>query len=132
MISLPATVTLTEVGPRDGLQNEAGFVSTDHKIRFIELLTAAGFPIIETTSFVNPKKIPALSDHEIVMKHFTANKNTQYSALVPNLQGLENAIRCGCTYIAVFTTISETFSQKNTHCSVEESLSRITEIIKRS
>ena len=132
MISLPATVTLTEVGPRDGLQNEAGFVSTDHKIRFIELLTAAGFPIIETTSFVNPKKIPALSDHEIVMKHFTANKNTQYSALVPNLQGLENAIRCGCKYIAVFTTISETFSQKNTHCSVEESLSRITEIIKKA
>lgn len=129
-MNLPKKVIITEVSPRDGLQNEKKFVPTDIKIKFIELLTQAGFPIIETTAFVNPKKIPALSDHEIVMKHFHSNNKIKYAALIPNAQGLENALLCGCEYISVFTTVSETFSQKNTNCSIEESVKRIAEIIK--
>lgn len=128
-MSLPKRVTLTEVSPRDGLQNETGFVATEDKIRFIELLTEAHFPIIEATSFVNPKKIPALADHDSVMKKFPSTAATQYSALVPNIQGLENAINCGCKHIAVFTAVSETFTQKNIHCSIEESLQRIADVI---
>lgn len=129
-MNLPKHVTFTEVSPRDGLQNEKKFVPTDIKIKFIELLTQAGFPIIEATAFVNPKKIPALSDHEMIMKHFHSNNKTKYAALIPNAQGLENALLCGCKYISVFTTVSETFSQKNISCSIEKSLQRISEIIK--
>ncbi|OGT51844.1 MAG: hydroxymethylglutaryl-CoA lyase [Gammaproteobacteria bacterium RIFCSPHIGHO2_12_FULL_42_13] len=128
-MTLPKTVTLTEVSPRDGLQNEPGFIPTENKIQFIALLTEAGFSQIETTSFVNPKKIPALADHAEVMKKFSSTPHTKYFALVPNLQGLKNAMQCGCKYIAVFTTASETFSQKNTNCSVEESFKRINEVI---
>lgn len=125
-------ITLTEVSPRDGLQNEKKFVPTDIKIKFIELLSRAHFPIIETTAFVNPKKIPALADHDEVMKHFSAkvSSNTIYSALVPNVFGLMNAIECGCKCIAVITAVSETFAQKNMGCSINESVDRITEILK--
>lgn len=126
---LPTHVTLTEVGPRDGLQNESAFVSTQDKITFIELLTEAGFPIIETTSFVNPKKIPALADHDHVMRHFQTTQKTIYSAIIPNLQGLQNAIAAGCHYIGVLTAVSETFLQKNINCAIEESLERIQSII---
>lgn len=128
-MNIPTHVTLTEVSPRDGLQNEAVFVPTEIKIQFIKLLADAGFPIIEATSFVNPKKIPALSDHEIVMKTFSSNDQTQFSALIPNVQGLNNAIDCGCNTIAVITAASETFAQKNMNCSIDESLNRIKEII---
>ena len=126
---LPKKVIITEVSPRDGLQNEPTFISTDDKIKFIELLTEANFPIIETTSFVNPKKIPALADHDIVMKHFSNTATTHYSAIIPNVQGLQNAIKAGCKHIAVLTAVSETFLQKNIHCSIDESLERIREII---
>lgn len=127
---LPKKVLITEVSPRDGLQNEKIFVPTDIKIQFIELLTQAGFPIIEATAFVNPKKIPALADHEIIMKKFHSTQKTKYAALIPNVQGLEKAIQCGCDYISVLTTSSETFCQKNINCSINESLKRIEEIIK--
>lgn len=130
MIILPQKVILTEVSPRDGLQNESTFVPTDIKIQFIELLTHAGFSIIETTSFVNSKKIPALADSDDVMRHFTSTQKTHYSALIPNTQGLQNAINAGCKHIAVITAISETFAQKNMHCSIAESVQRIADIIK--
>lgn len=126
---LPKKVTLTEVSPRDGLQNEKVFVPTEIKIQFIQLLTDAGFPIIEATSFVNPKKIPALADHDIVMKTFTSNAKTKYAALIPNTQGLQNAIAAGCHHIAVITAASETFAQKNMNCSIDESLARIQAIL---
>lgn len=126
---LPNRVIITEVSPRDGLQNEATFIPTETKIHFIELLTAAGFPIIEATSFVNPTKIPALADADAVMRHFSSTSTTQYSALIPNTQGLENAITANCKHIAVITAVSETFAQKNMHCSIEESLKRINDVI---
>ncbi len=129
-MDLPTKITLTEVSPRDGLQNEKVIIPTDIKIKFIELLTEAGFPIIEATSFVNPKKIPALADHETVMKKFPSTRKTKYMALIPNGQGLEKAIESGCSSIAVLTAVSETFTQKNINCSIDESLNRITEIIK--
>ncbi|EKD77454.1 MAG: hypothetical protein ACD_42C00328G0004 [uncultured bacterium] len=127
---LPKKVLIAEVSPRDGLQNEEVIIPTDIKIQFIELLTQAGFPIIEATAFVNPKKIPALADHEAILKNFHSTKKTKYSALIPNAQGLTKAIECGCDYISVLTTVSETFSQKNINCSIDESLKRIAEIIK--
>lgn len=126
---LPQKVIITEVAPRDGLQNESVFIPTDIKIQFIELLTKAGFPIIEATAFVNPKKIPALSDCETVMQHFPSNTHTKYTALIPNTQGLQKAIDNNCTDIAVLTAVSETFTQKNTHCSIDDSLQRIKDII---
>src|SRR3990167_2900643 len=129
MMDLPKQVTITEVSPRDGLQNESVFVPTDIKIEFIQLLTQAGFPIIEATSFVNPKKIPALADGDAVMKAFPSNASTIYSALVPNKQGLDNAMCANCKHVAVITTISETFAQKNMHCHIEESLQRVSEIL---
>ena len=83
---LPKKVLIAEVSPRDGLQNEEVIIPTDIKIQFIELLTQAGFPIIEATAFVNPKKIPALADHEAILKNFHSTKKTKYSALIPNAQ----------------------------------------------
>lgn len=128
-MSFPKKAIITEVSPRDGLQNESTYISTEDKIHFIELLTQAHFPIIETTSFVNPKKIPALADHDTVMKHFPSTETTHYSALIPNAQGMQSAIDAGCKHIAVFTAISETFTQKNINCTVDESLERIANII---
>ncbi len=129
-MNYPKKVTLTEVSPRDGLQNEKVFVPTDIKIQFIELLAQAGFPIIEATSFVNPKKIPMLADHADVFKSLKSHKNMVYSALIPNLQGLENAMQLGCTHITVITAASETFAQKNMDCTIAESLQRIETILK--
>ncbi|MDP1574108.1 MAG: hydroxymethylglutaryl-CoA lyase [Coxiellaceae bacterium] len=126
---LPKKVIITEVSPRDGLQNESTFISTEDKIKFINLLTEAHFPIIEATSFVNPKKIPALADHDAIMTHFPNTENTHYSAVIPNVQGLQNAIAAGCKHIAVLTAVSETFLQKNIHCTISESLARIQDII---
>src|SRR3990167_1263419 len=128
-MSLPTKVIITEVSPRDGLQNEKKFIPTDIKIQFIELLSQAGFPIIEATAFVNPQKIPALADHTDVMKHFHSNTKTTYSALIPNVQGLHNAIESGCNAINVITAVSESFTQKNINCPIDESLQRIAEII---
>lgn len=128
-MNLPKKVIITEVSPRDGLQNESVFIPTDIKIQFINLLTQAGFPEIEITSFVNPKKIPALADCAEVMQAFSDNSESKYSALIPNVKGLENAMASGCKHISVITAISETFSQKNMNCSIEDSLHRIHEII---
>lgn len=128
-MTLPKKVIITEVSPRDGLQNESVFIPTDIKIQFIELLIQAGFPEIEITSFVNPKKIPALSDHNEVMKTFSSRTPPKFIALIPNLQGLQNAIAAGCQHISVITAVSETFAQKNMHCSIDESLQRIQKIL---
>lgn len=128
-MNLPKKVIVTEVSPRDGLQNEAVFIPTKIKIQFIELLTQAGFPNIEITSFVNPKKIPALADCMEIMQAFSTKTQSNYIALIPNLQGLKNAIAAGCKHISVITAVSETFSQKNMNCSIDESLHRIHDII---
>ncbi|MDX2164476.1 MAG: hydroxymethylglutaryl-CoA lyase [Gammaproteobacteria bacterium] len=126
---LPRNVKLVEVGPRDGLQNESRIVPAEIKVEFINQLSETGLKVIESTSFVSPKWIPQLADSEFVLSHIKRKKNVQYPVLVPNKQGLENALKAGATEIAVFTAATETFCQKNTNCSLEESLNRCAEVI---
>src|SRR3990167_439395 len=114
---LPKTVKVVEVGPRDGLQNELIMLPTDLKVQLIEKLTACGIHHIEVTSFVSAQKIPFLADAAEVVKKLKSPTQYAYSALVPNLKGLENAIDAGIKEVSFFTTVSESFCQKNIHCS---------------
>jgi len=120
---------ITEVSPRDGLQDEKKFVPTEVKLKFIQLLADAGLPIIEVTSFVSAKRIPALADHALLMQQLPKNAHARYSVLIPNLKGLQEALPYHCDYISVITAISETFAQKNMHCSIADSIERIREIL---
>ena len=124
-MSLPTSVRVVEVGPRDGLQNEQVILPTAVKIEFIERLAAAGLPAIETTSFVSPRWVPQLADAAEVFAGVRRKPGTAYPALVPNLQGLERARAAGVEEIAVFTAASETFNQKNINASIAASLERI-------
>lgn len=126
---LPTHVKMVEVGPRDGLQNEATLIPTAVKIAFIEKLADAGFFTIEATSFVSPKRVPQLADAAEVFRGIQQRPNVSYSVLVPNLKGLENALAVGAREIAVFGAASETFSQKNIQCSIAESLQRFEAVI---
>ncbi|MBX2859771.1 MAG: hydroxymethylglutaryl-CoA lyase [Vampirovibrio sp.] len=119
--SLPKSVKIVEVGPRDGLQNEAEPISTEAKVRFIHALADAGLKDIEATSFVHPKRVPQLADAKEVLDALKPREGVVYSALVPNLKGLERAIETGVKRIAVFTAASNTFTQKNINMSIEES-----------
>ena len=110
---LPAEVTLYEVGPRDGLQNESRMISTDDKVRFIDALSETGLRAIEITSFVNPKWIPQLADGSEVSRRIARAPDVVYSALVPNRQGLDAAIAAGMKEVAVFMSASETHNKKN-------------------
>lgn len=120
----PEQVTIIEVGPRDGLQNEPIFVPTRHKIAFINLLSQSGLQHIEVTSFVSTKSIPQLADSETVFQQITKPTGVHFSALVPNEHGLAKALAVGATEIAIFTAASESFNQRNIHCSIAESLER--------
>lgn len=124
-MSFPAGVRVVEVGPRDGLQNEAAVVPAAVKIEFIERLAAAGLPAIETTSFVSPRRIPQLADAAEVYRGIARRPGVAYPVLVPNQQGLERAMEVGVEEIAVFTAASETFNQKNINTSIAGSLERI-------
>jgi hydroxymethylglutaryl-CoA lyase len=124
-MSLPATVKIVEVGPRDGLQNEKTAVPTEIKIGLIERLADAGLRAIETTSFVSPRWIPQLADAAEVYGALRRRPGVAYPVLVPNLQGLERAIAAGVEEIAVFTAASDTFNRKNINASTAESLARI-------
>jgi len=126
---LPKRVKIVEVGPRDGLQNESRLIPADVKVAFINLLSETGLSVIEATSFVSPKWIPQLSDSQYVFEHITKKKGIHYPVLVPNKMGFENALKVGAKEVAVFTAATETFNQKNTHCSLEESLRRCAEVI---
>lgn len=128
-MSFPKYVKLVEVSPRDGLQNEKNVISADVKIDFINRLSDTGLSVIEATSFVSPKKIPQLADAQQVFSGIKKKSTVRYPVLIPNRQGLESALSVGVKDIAVFTTPSELFSQKNTGCSVAESVQRIEEIM---
>ncbi len=127
--ALPRHVTVVEVGPRDGLQNEKGVVSTAEKIHFIDLLSAAGFAEIEATSFVSPRAIPQLADAAEVMAGITRSPTTRYSVLVPNAKGMERALAAGVQEIAVFTGASETFVQHNINTSIEGSVANFRPVV---
>lgn len=122
-------IKIVEVGPRDGLQNEKTTVSTDVKLAFIDRLVASGLKNIETTSFVSPKWVPQMADHEALMKQLHYTPEIHYCVLVPNEKGLQKAIECHVKDIAVFAAASETFSQKNINRSIEQSLTEYKNII---
>jgi hydroxymethylglutaryl-CoA lyase len=128
-ISLPAYVKLVEVGPRDGLQNESQIVPSDIKIEFINQLSETGLPSIEVTSFVSPQRIPQMADNIEVFSKINKKEGIHYTALVPNLKGLESAIEAGAKEVAIFAAASETFSWKNINCSITESMQRFEEVI---
>jgi hydroxymethylglutaryl-CoA lyase len=125
-------IHLIEVGPRDGLQNEAQFVPTSVKVDFVNALSEAGLKEIEVSSFVSPKWVPQLADAEEVFRSIRRYPGVIYSALVPNEKGLERALAVGVDKISVFTAASETFTQKNINCSIEESLQRFEPVLRSS
>jgi hydroxymethylglutaryl-CoA lyase len=120
--ALPARVTIVEVGPRDGLQNESASVATPAKVAFVDGLSAAGLPVIEVSAFVSPKWVPQMADAAEVFAGITRRKGGRYTALVPNLAGLARADAAGVREIAIFAAASETFSRKNINQTIDESL----------
>src|SRR5262249_24650432 len=126
---LPRHVTIYEVGPRDGLQNESRMVPTPDKIAFIDALSESGLPYIEITSFVNPKWIPQLADAAEVSRGIRRRPGVVYSALVPNKQGLDAALGAGMTEIAVFLSASETHNKKNINKTIAETLRAFEEVV---
>ena len=119
---IPRHVTVVEVGPRDGLQNEKAEISTGDKVAFVNLLSRAGLPVVEVTAFVSPKWVPQMADAAALLAHIDCAPATRYTALVPNLAGLERARAAGVTEVAIFAAASETFSQRNINQSIDESL----------
>jgi hydroxymethylglutaryl-CoA lyase len=122
-------IRIVEVGPRDGLQNEAAAIPTDVKVAFVNALSQAGLPEIEAGAFVSPKWVPQLADSEDVFRRIARRPGVVYSALVPNLQGYERARACRADKVAVFTAASETFNRRNVNASIEESLERFRPVL---
>jgi hydroxymethylglutaryl-CoA lyase len=129
---LPGHVTVYEVGPRDGLQNEAETLSVEVRAEYVDRLTEAGLPAIEVGSFVSPKAIPQLADTGDVFARIHRASGTRYPALVPNLKGLERAMEAGVREIAVFTAASETFNRHNINAGVDESIERFRPVVSRA
>ena len=123
-MSLPTHVTLVDVGPRDGLQNEKLPVAAAHKVELVHRLQAAGVTEIEVTSFVSPKRVPQMADGAAVMAAIERRAGVRYSVLVPNMKGLEAALPTRPDEVVVFGAASEAFSQRNINCSIEESVER--------
>ncbi|HEY4041953.1 MAG TPA: hydroxymethylglutaryl-CoA lyase, partial [Rhodopila sp.] len=125
-------VTICEVGPRDGLQNEAGIVPAEVKVMLIEALADAGLKTVEAGSFVSPKWVPQMADTEAVLARLRPRPDVGYPVLVPNLQGLDRALACGVREVAVFGAASESFSRRNINCSIEESLARFAPLVAKT
>ena len=123
-------VTIVEVGPRDGLQNEKQILPVAIKIELINRLANCGLPVIEAGSFVSPKWVPQMADSESVLNGLIPLPGTRYPVLVPNLTGFERALEAGAKEIAIFTAASESFSQRNTNCSIAESITRLGSVTK--
>lgn len=130
LTSLPERVKVCEMGPRDGLQNEAEIVRTPDKIRYIDLLTASGLATIETTSFVRPDAIPQLTDADAVMAGIERRPGVTYLCLVPNLRGLDRARAAGVRSIAVFTAASDSFAKRNINMTIDESLAAFRDVVR--
>jgi hydroxymethylglutaryl-CoA lyase len=121
-VQLPRRITIVEVGPRDGLQNEKTTIATADKITFTNQLTDAGHSVIEVSAFVSPKWVPQMGDASEVFAAIARREGVRYTALVPNRAGLERAIGAGVTEVAIFAAASDTFSRKNINQSIDESL----------
>ena len=129
---IPHSVRIVEVGPRDGLQNEAGIVPPDAKAALIDALADSGLRSIEAGSFVSPRWVPQMADSGEVLRRIDRRAGVRYPVLVPNLQGLDRAITAGAEEIAVFGAASETFSRRNINCSIAESLDRFAPVVERA
>jgi hydroxymethylglutaryl-CoA lyase len=130
MSHLPKQVKIVDVSPRDGLQNEKQNISTNTKLKLIKKLKKSGLKHIEITGFVSPKWVPQLSDSLDVCKQLNFDSDIQYSALAPNLRGMQSAITTGIKEVAVFTAASESFTKKNINCTIEESFERFIPVMK--
>jgi len=126
---IPSKVTLVDVGPRDGLQNEKSPVETSHKVELVHRLQDAGLREIEVTSFVSPKWVPQMADNAAVMAGIARQPGVRYSVLTPNMKGLEAALPSRPDEIVVFGAATEAFSQRNINCSVEESIARFAPVV---
>jgi hydroxymethylglutaryl-CoA lyase len=129
MSSMPTHVTLVDVGPRDGLQNEKEALETSHKVELVQRLQAAGLKEIEVTSFVSPKWVPQMADGAAVMAAIERRAGVRYSVLVPNMKGLEAALPTRPDEVVVFGAASEAFSQRNINCSIAESIERFRPVV---
>jgi hydroxymethylglutaryl-CoA lyase len=127
-MNIPKKVRMVEVGPRDGLQNEAQPVPAAVKIELIDRLADAGIPVIEATAFVSPKWVPQMADNAEVMAGIRRKPGVVYPVLVPNLKGLDAAIAAGAEEIVVFGAATESFSKRNTNCSIDEGLARFAQV----
>lgn len=125
-------VRIYEVSPRDGLQNESAFVSTADKIKLVDMISAAGFRSVEVTSFVSPKWVPQMADAADVMQGIHRVDSVTYGVLTPNLKGFEAALQVCASEIAVFVAASESFSRKNTNCSIDESFGRVEQVVQQA
>lgn len=123
-------VTIYEVGPRDGLQNEKKLIATEDKIKLVDAITACGFTKVEVTSFVSPKWVPQMSDASAVLEGIDRKKVITYAALTPNIKGFDRALSAQATEVAIFAAATQGFSQANINCSIEESLARFLPILK--
>ncbi len=128
-MALPARVRIVEVGPRDGLQNEPRTVPTALKVQFIDRLSQTGLKAIECTAFVSPKRVPQLADNARVMASIRRAPGVSYPVLVPHMRGFDAAMAAGVSEIAVFGATTETFVQRNIHCSIAESLERFRPVV---
>jgi hydroxymethylglutaryl-CoA lyase len=131
-MTLPERVTIVEVGPRDGLQNESVMVPADVKIAFIDRLAATGLPVVEATSFVHPRWVPQLADAAEVLAGITPVDGVRYPVLVPNETGLNRAVEAGVSEVAVFGAASEAFSKRNLNRTIDESLEMFTPVVRRA
>ena len=127
-MQLPAKVKLVDVSPRDGLQNEPGAVATSLKIQLIDRLAGAGVQLIEAGSFVSPKWVPQMADTAEVLAGVDRRHGARYAVLTPNMKGFQGAVDSGADEIAVFAAASETFSQRNLNCSIDESFVRFADV----
>jgi hydroxymethylglutaryl-CoA lyase len=128
-MSFPERVKIVEVGPRDGLQNESETVPAEVKVQLIEMLVDAGLPVVESGAFVSPKWVPQMATSAEVFKQINKRTGISYPMLVPNLKGLELAHAAGVQEVALFAAATETFSQKNTNCSIAASIDRFNAVI---
>ena len=131
-MSFPKAVKIVEVGPRDGLQNEAGSVPAEVKVELIERLATAGLRVVESGSFVSPKWVPQMASSGEVYQAIDKKPGVAYPVLVPNMKGLEAALDAGVEEIAIFAAASETFAQKNINCSIDESIERYRQVVEKA
>jgi hydroxymethylglutaryl-CoA lyase len=129
---LPKTVEIVEVGPRDGLQNEQTSLSAQDKINFIDQLSLVGCKRIEAGSFVSPKWVPQMASSDEVIRSIKRLDGIRYSALTPNMKGFDSAMQAGAQEVAIFGAASESFSQKNINCSIQESLERFAPVVEKA